>query len=113
MDFMPLLSAVTLVAVLIDILRSARGKDWNGVLTPLAAALAGILVAFILGESDFGEGIPLGDSGQTFASVNGFSLVLVGFALGSLASKGVDLIKAIDGSDSQKRPHLIDGSPPA
>lgn len=107
MDFMPLLSAIALVAVIIDVARSARGKDWNGVITPLVAWGVGVLVAFVLGESDFGEAIPLGDSGQTFASVNGFSLVLVGFALGSLASKGVDLLKAIDGSDSQKKPPLV------
>lgn len=112
MDFMPLLSAIALVAVIIDVARSARGRDWNGVITPLVAWGVGVLVAFVLGESDFGEGIPLGDSGQTFSSVNGFSLILVGFALGSLASKGVDLLKAIDGGDSQKRPHLLDGSPP-
>lgn len=107
MEFMPLLSAIALVAVIIDVARNARGRDWNGVITPLVAWGVGVFIAFILGESDFGEAIPLGDSGQTFASVNGFSLVLVGFALGSLASKGVDLLKAIDGSDSQKKPPLV------
>lgn len=112
MDFMPLLSAIALVAVVIDVARSARGRDWNGVITPLVAWGVGVLVAFVLGESDFGEGIPLGDSGHTFASVNGFSLVLVGFALGSLASKGVDLLKAIDNTDSQSRPSLVSDSPP-
>jgi hypothetical protein len=112
MDFMPLLSAIALVAVIIDVARSARGGDWNGVITPLVAWGVGVLVAFTLGESDFGESIPLGDSGHTFASVNGFSMVLVGFALGSLASKGVDLLKAIDGSDSQKRPSLVENPPP-
>lgn len=107
MEFMPLLSAIALVAVIIDVGRSARGRDWNGVITPLVAWAVGVGVAYTLGKSDFGEGIPLGDSGHTFASVNGFSLILVGFALGSVAAKGVDLLKAIDGSDSQKKPPLV------
>lgn len=113
MDFMPMLAAIALVAVIIDVVRSARGKDWNGVITPLASWGVGVLVAFVLGESDFGETIPLGDTGLTFGSVNGFSLILVGFALGSLASKGVDLLKAIDNTDSQTRPHLVENNPPA
>lgn len=108
MEFVPILVAVAMVAVIIDIVRSARGQDWNGVVTPLAAALAGIGVAFVLGESDFGEGISIGDTGETFGSVNGASLILLGFGLGSLAAKGVDLLKAVDNSDTQRKPHLID-----
>lgn len=108
MDFVPILVAAAMVAVLVDVVRSARGGDWNGVITPLAAFAIGILVAFVLGESDFGEGIPIGDTGETFGSVNGFSLVLLGFALGSVAAKGVDLLKALDTSDTQRKPHLID-----
>lgn len=107
MDFLPLVAAVALVAVLIDIARSLRARDWNGVITPLAAMAAGTLVAWVVGESDFGADVPLGDTGHTFGSVNGFSLVLVGFALGAVASKSVDALKAVDQGDSQKRPPLI------
>lgn len=107
MDFVPLLIGAAMVAVLVDVVRSARGRDWNGVITPLAAWAIGIGVALTLGESDFGEGIKIGDTGETFGSVNGFSLILLGFALGSVAAKGVDLLKAVDQSDSQKKPPLV------
>lgn len=109
MDFAPLLIAAAMVAVIIDIVRSARGGDWNGVITPLAAAVAGIVIAWLLGESDFGAGVPVGDTGETFASVNGASLVLLGFALGSIAAKGVDTISAIAKRPNVK-PALVPGS---
>lgn len=114
MDFVPLLVGAAMVAVIVDVLRSARGKDWNGVLTPLVAVGAGILVTLLLANSDFAGSIELGDTGFTLDNVNTASLILFGFAFGSVAAKGVDALKAIDGSDSQKRPSLIeDGNPPA
>lgn len=111
MDFVPLLVGAAMVAVLVDVVRSARSQEWNGVITPLAAWAIGILIVFLLGESDFGSDLPIGDTGHTVGDVNGFSLILLGFAFGSVAAKGVDLIKAVDNTDSQKRPPLIDDTP--
>ena len=112
MDFVPLVVAAALVAVLIDVVRSLRAGDWNGVITPLASWAVGIAVALLLAGSDFAADVKIGDTGYTLDNVNTYTLVLFGFAFGSLASKGVDVIKAIDGSDSQKRPPLIGPSGP-
>lgn len=107
MDFIPIVVAAALVAVLIDVFRSARAGDWNGVLTPMVSWLVGVGVAILLAGSDFAADVKIGDTGYTLDNVNTYTLILFGFAFGSLASKGVDVIKAIDGSDSQKRPPLV------
>lgn len=110
MDFVPLLVAAAMVAVLVDVVRSARGGDWNSVVTPLVAWIVGVGVALLLANSDFAASVSLGDTGYTLDNVNNFSLILFGFAFGSVAAKGVDLLKAIDGNDSQKKEPLL---PPA
>lgn len=112
MDFVPLLVGAAMVAVLIDVFRSAKGKDWNGVMTPLAAFAAGVLVAWLLSESDFASTITIGDTGLTLADLNFASLVIFGFAFSAFASKGVDLISAIAKRPNVK-PHLVDGNTPA
>lgn len=107
MDFVPLLVGAAIVAVLIDVFRSARNGDWNGAITPLVSWIVGIGVALLLANSDFAGSVKIGDTGYTLDNVNTFSLILFGFAFGSVASKGVDLLKALDVNDSQKRPPLV------
>jgi len=112
MDFVPLLVGAAMVAMLIDVFRSLKGKDWNGVVTPLAAFIAGVAVAWLLAESDFAGTIAIGDTGLTLADLNFASLVIFGFAFSSIAAKGVDLISAIAKRPNTK-PSLIEGPPPA
>lgn len=109
MDFVPLLVGAAMVAMLVDVIRSAKGGDWNGVITPVVAFGAGVLVAWLLRESDFGAGIKLGDTGKTVADINGASLVLVGFAFGAFAAKGVDTISAIAKRPNTK-PSLVENT---
>ena len=111
-DFVPLLVGAAMVAMLIDVLRSAKGKDWNGVVTPLFAFVAGVFVAWLLSESDFASTIKIGDTGLTLADLNFASLVIFGFAFAAFAAKGVDLISAIAKRPNVK-PSLIEGTPPA
>jgi hypothetical protein len=112
MDFVPLLVGAAMVAMLVDVIRSAKGGDWNGVLTPLVAFGAGVLVAWLLSESDFASEITIGDTGLTLANINGASLVLFGFAFATFAAKGTDLISAIAKRPNAK-PSLIEGEPVA
>lgn len=110
MDFVPLLVGAAMVAMLIDVIRSARGGDWNGVITPLVAFGAGVMVAWLLSESDFASTIKIGDTGLTLADLNFASLVLFGFAFAAFAAKGVDLISAIAKRPNVK-PSLVEGPP--
>lgn len=111
MDFVPLLVGAAMVAMLIDVLRSLRGKDWNGVITPIAAFVAGVFVAWLLSESDFASTVKIGDTGLTLADLNFASLVLFGFAFATFAAKGTDLISAIAKRPNVK-PSLIDNANP-
>lgn len=116
MEFVPLLVGAAMVAMIVDVIRSARGKDWNGVVTPLVAFLAGVVVAWLFRESDFAAELKVGDTGKTVADLNTASLVLFGFAFGSFAAKGVDLISGIAKRPNVK-PSLVEGTvdcaPPA
>lgn len=108
MDFVPLLVGAAMVAMLIDVVRSARGGDWNGVVTPITAFVAGVFVAWLLSESDFAATVKIGDTGLTLADLNFASLVLFGFAFAAFAAKGVDLISAIAKRPNVK-PSLVEG----
>ena len=110
MDFVPLLVGAAMVAMLIDVVRSARGGDWNGVVTPVTAFVAGVFVAWLLSESDFASTVVIGDTGLTLADLNFASLVLFGFAFAAFAAKGVDLISAIAKRPNVK-PSLVEGPP--
>lgn len=107
MDFVPLIAAALIVAAGVDILRNARGKDWNSVITQLVSWGVGIGVAVLLAGSDFADAIKLGDTGVTLGSANTFSVVLFGMFFGATANKLVDTLKAIDNTDSQKKPPLV------
>lgn len=107
MDFVPLLAAAAIVMSLVNLLKHIRAKDWNSVTTQLVSWGAGLLVAWMLAESDFAESVKLGDTGFTLGNVNGFSLVLFGLTFGAAANVLTDGLKAIDGNDSQKKPPLI------
>ncbi len=112
MDFVPLIVGGLMVAMLIDVLRSIKGKDWNGVVTPLFAFVAGVCVAWLLSKSDFASTIKIGDTGLTLHDLNFASIIVFGFAFSSFAAKGVDLISAVAKRPNVK-PSLIEGPPPA
>jgi hypothetical protein len=103
------LSLVALVAKLIDFFRYASARDRNGVVTQAAAWAAGVAVAFLAAAADLTAGLTLvGD--VPLGSVNGWSLVLVGVSLASLASAGADYKRARDGRDSAAVPTLLNPS---
>lgn len=105
MEFVPLVVITSLIKKLVDFIKYAANGDVNAVVTQLVAWLLGIAVAFIAANSDWGSTIDV--SGKTLASLNGWSLVLVGFVLASTAGVGWDLIKAVDGSNSAVVPALL------
>lgn len=106
LEFVPLVSLIALVYQIIGILRSARGKDWNGVFTPLAAMLAGVVGVLMFAQADFASGINVGD--MTLATLNTWSLILVGISIGTGGSVLNDTLGAVDSTRSTAKPHLID-----
>lgn len=105
MEFVPLLVLSALTKKIIDFVKYAANGDINAVVTQLCSWLAGIVVAFIAANSDYGDGI--GINGEVLSTLNGWSLALVGFNMASAAGIGWDFIKAVDGSNSAIIPNLL------
>jgi hypothetical protein len=97
-----------LVTKVVDFARHVRAKDWNAVVTQLVAWAAGVAGAFLLAASDFANGVTFDQlGGYKLSDLNGASLTFIGMAVLSVASKLVDVQKAVDGSQSAAVPPLL------
>lgn len=104
-DFVPVLTLTAIVFVVINFLKYITAGDWRAAVTQLIVWAAGIVGVVLFAHSDWGTAITLGD--KTLDQLNGWSQVIAGFAIGSLASAGTELKKAFDNSDSAAKPPLI------
>lgn len=114
MEFIPLVQMAVLVFALINFLKFIREGNTNGWFTQLVVWVAGVLVVMLVAQTDFAEGIVIGD--MSLASMNTWSLIFVGLTIASLATFGTEVKKALDGSDSAAMPQLLNkpgGDPPA
>lgn len=114
MDFIPLVQMAVLVFAVINFIKYLRESNTNGWFTQLVVWVAGVLVVMLVAQTDFAEGIVIGD--MSLATMNIWSLIFVGLTIASLATFGTEIKKALDGSDSATMPRLLDkpgGDPPA
>lgn len=102
MEFAPLLAAVALIWKIVDVVQYLRAGNRDNALTQVGVWLAGIIVIVLLSASDFANGIDV--AGFTLGNLNVASLILLGMSMGSTASIGVDIKKAIDNTDSAAIP---------
>jgi len=105
MEFVPIVVLLATVKKIVDLLRYARGGDWNGVITQLVVWAAGVGVVTLAANTVWADGIRFGDT--TLGPLNFASQVLAGIALGSAASLGQDTLKAVDNSQSEAKPKLV------
>lgn len=105
MDFVPLVVLTALVKKLVDTVKYLVAGDVNAVVTQLLAWAAGIGLAFVTANSDWGDAILV--NGESLGTLNGWSLAFVGVNLASLAGFGWDALKAIDGTNSATVPNLL------
>lgn len=105
MPFVPLVQMAVLVFAIINFLKAVRAKDSNAALTQLTVWVAGVLVVFLVAQTDFAEGIPIGD--QVLSALNGWSQLFIGLTIASLATAGVEIKKALDNSDSARTHNLF------
>jgi hypothetical protein len=89
----------------VDFLKQATNLPGSkrAVLTQLVAWLGATGVVFLYSASDFGS---FDVGGVAIDDMQGATKVILGLAIGSAASVGVDFKKAIDGSDSAAVPSL-------
>lgn len=103
-EFIPIALAITIIIKFIDTFRYATAKDWRQVGTQVFVWFIAILVILLLAATDFADTVGVGD--YTLAELNAWSIVFWALGIGSGASFGVDIKKAIDGSDSAKVPPM-------
>lgn len=106
MEFIPIAAMAILTLKLVDFLRYARAADMNGVLTQLCAWIGGVVVVLLVAQTDWADGIQIGD--KSLHSLSIWSLIFVGLTTGSGASVVKDIgVKALDNSNSAAIPTLV------
>lgn len=109
MDFVPVVAMAALTLKLVDFLRYLKSADLNGVFTQLAAWIAGVAVVILVAQTDWADGIGVGD--MNLATLNIWSLIFYGLAAGSGASVVKDTLKSIDNTNSIAIPTLVRRTP--
>jgi hypothetical protein len=104
-SFEVLVAMSSLIVSIINFVKFVRARDMNGIATTLAVWIAGVLVVLLVAQTDFAEGISVGD--KTLASLNFWSLVFVGLTIAGTAIFGNEIKKALDGGDSAAKPPLV------
>jgi hypothetical protein len=99
------LAALTLTVV--DFLKNLTppDHDFNSAITQAVAWIGGVVVVFLYGASQLGDGIAIGSTDLEHADTA--TKVIVGLGIASIASAFVKLTKSIDNTDSNKQPPLV------
>jgi hypothetical protein len=109
LEFVPILALGLVVYTLTNLVKYARARDWNGVLTLLAGWAIGVLAVWLVGATDWGATITVGGT-KTLDLLGWAEKILVGLVVVSAASTVADLRKSFDNSDTATKPHLVDSA---
>src|SRR3954469_5341896 len=88
------------VVQFLNVLKFVRIRNWNAITLSVGAWILGVGAAVVFANSDFAVGLGI-------ERLNGWSLVIAGIALGSVASTAYDVTKAVDASQSAAKPPLV------
>jgi hypothetical protein len=105
---MEVFTAATLVALALKItstVKYAKARDWWSIITQAVAWAAGVGVVWLAAEAQAVQDVVLWST-VTAGSLDIWSIVLAGLALGSSASFGRDALKAVDNTTSTAEPSL-------
>jgi hypothetical protein len=105
MEFVPILQMAVLVFAIINFLKAVTNQQWSSAITHIVVWAAGVLVVFLAANTDFAEGISVGD--QLLSQLNGWSLLFVGLTISSLAAFSNEVKQALDNHDSAAKPSLV------
>lgn len=109
MEFIPAAAMLALVAKVVDFLRYATNRDSNGVTTQAIAWAGGVVVAFLVAQTDWASAIRIGD--KPLSSLGIWSLVFAGLTFGSGASLVKDTLKSVRRENTPKIPTLLPPGP--
>lgn len=105
MEFVPTIAMALLVISIINLVKYARSGDVNGIVTTLSVWLAGIVVIFLVAETDFASGIVVAD--RALGDYNAWSLLFMGLTISSMAQFANEIRAAIDNHDTTIKPNLV------
>lgn len=111
MDFTPVLAMSTLVMTAVNALRYARARDWNGVVTQLCSWSVAVGVVMLASQTLWAAEVGVGS--VTLADLDLWSQVFVGLFIGSAGSSLVEILKAVDNTQSTAKPSLLRSKPTA
>lgn len=110
MEFAPLVAAAALVLKILDFIKALKNGDANVIVTQLGVWIAGVVVIFLLGSTDFASGVEV--ASYTLDDLNPWSLIFLGLTVGSTGSLIFDFKKSFDNTDSSRVEPLISSSTP-
>lgn len=100
-----LLTIIAAVTKLVSLVKAAKNKDWNGVVTPLVAIAVALGLLFAVSESQFV--MPLPGQSITIQDANLGTLIVLSVIVGLTAAFGKDWLNAKDDSASQAEAPLL------
>ncbi len=93
----------------VDFVRQLRGRDVSGVLTQLLAWVSGIVVVYLTAHVDFASAIEFAN--VHLDDMGLFTQTVLGILVGSVGSVVKDGFKAVDNSQTEATPSLVDRNP--
>lgn len=103
----PIVLLATALYSFVNLTKYAKAGNWNGVLTLLAAWVAGIGAIALAAHSDATASLHLVEGGPTLGALDQGSQVLVGGVFGGVAAGIADFRKAFDNNDDATKPPLV------
>jgi uncharacterized membrane protein len=107
-EFVPIIALAALVKKVVDFLKFITNRDVNGIVTQLVAWAAGVLALLLAAQTDWADGIKIGD--MSLATLNFWSLLFVGLSVSSFGSvAGYDIPRKLDRTTPTPDHKLIPG----
>lgn len=110
MEFVPLIAMGALVFTLVNFLRYLTNGDFKSAITQLVSWAAGVFVVLLVAQTDFADGISVGD--QALSALNFYSLLFVGLQASSIFGFGQKAVEALDNTQTARVPSLVPTSVP-
>lgn len=108
MEFLPTVAMAALVVSLINFIKYLKARDVNGIVTTLSVWIAGVVVVFLVAQTDFAAGIVV--AGTALSVYNSWSLLFLGLSISTLAQFANEIRGAVDNHDSTAKPDLVGGN---
>ena len=96
----------------VTVIKAAINKDWNTTVTQVVVWLVGTAAIFLASRASITAELLVPGLAEPLGTLDGSSIVLLGFILGSTGSFAFDIRKAIDNTDSAQEAKLLGSATP-